>query len=170
VAGKDAASGISWAADRRRRLLGIAIRGDQMIDWIHQRCQEWGYEMRKIHLGNQGWPPRTVLDKMITEGVLGAASAGKFSQYCPECLTPDALQINNAIKLLNELDREHAFLMYVIREKAKVTMARLSVTRSSYYDMVDDLHKRINTSLYCVSEQNNENRRRNPTFNSLVSA
>lgn len=141
-----------------------------MIDWIHARCKDWGHEMRKINLGNQGWPPRTILDKMINEGVLGAASAGKFSQYCPEFLSEESLQINNAIKTLDEFDREHTFVMYVIREKAKVTMARLEVTRSDYYDMVDELHKRINTSLYCVSEQNNENCRRNPALNLLISA
>lgn len=142
----------------------------EMIDWIHARCREWGYQVRKINMGNQGWPPRTVLDKMIREGVLGAASGGKFSQYCPEVLTEEALQMNNAIKQLSEQDREHLFLVYVIREKAKVTMQRLGVTRTAYYDLVDNLHKRINTSLFLVSEQNSKNRQRNPTLDQLVSA
>lgn len=134
-----------------------------MIDWIHSRCKEWGYQVRKINLGNQGWPPRTILDKMIKEGILGAAS-GRFCQHYPECLGEEELKINNAVKRLSENDREILFLMYVVREKPKGIMQRYEISRTQFYNLVDEIHKRINTSLYLVvSEQNSQFCSPNPT-------
>lgn len=140
-----------------------------MIDWIHQRCQSWGRQVRYIQIGKDGWPSRTTLARMIEEGALGA-SAGRFVQHHPECLGPEELQMNNAIKRLGERDRELLFIMYVVREKAKTTMSRYSLSRTAYYDWVDEIHKRISASLNYVSEQNSQNCRRNLTFDSLLSA
>ena len=75
------------------------IGNNRMIDWIHQRCKEWGHQLRRINYGNDGWPPRTILDKMIKEGILGAAS-GRFCQHFPECLGEEELKINNAVEAL----------------------------------------------------------------------
>lgn len=139
-----------------------------MIDWIHVRCKEWGYQVRKINLGNQGWPPRTILDKMIREGILGAAS-GRFAQHYPECLGEEELKLNNSVKQLAELDRELLFLIYVVREKSKSTMQRYSLSRTSYYDWVDKVHKLLSTSLYLsASEQNSQNCRQIPTDSELL--
>lgn len=134
-----------------------------MIDWIHGRCKDWGHQVRKINMGNQGWPPRTVLDKMIKEGILGAAF-GRFMQNYPECLNEEALKTNNAIKRLDERDREILFIVYVTREKSKVTMARYSLLRTAYYDWIDEVHKRLSASLNSISEQNSPKCRQIPTY------
>lgn len=143
--------------------MGVRVESDSMIDWIHSACKDWGYQIRKINYGNQGWPPRTILDKMIREGILGA-SFGQLSQHFPECLSEEALKINNAIKRLTEKDREILFIIYVVGEKSKLTMRRYSLERTAYYDLVDAVHKRINTALYLVeTEHNRQNCRRIPT-------
>jgi hypothetical protein len=139
------------------------LPGEAMIDWIHARCKEWGYQMHKINLGNEGWPPRTILDKMIKEGILGAAS-GRFVQHYPECLGEEEVKINNAIKRMSETDREILFAYYVLRTKPKMIMAAYSFSRTQFYDCIDEIHKRINTSLYLVlSEQNSRFCSQNPT-------
>jgi hypothetical protein len=135
-----------------------------MIDWIHARCREWGYQMRYLYIGQDGWPSRTTLARMIEEGALGA-SVGRFVQHHPECLGEEALQLNNAIKRLGERDREILFVIYIVREKGKITMARYSLSRTAYYDWVDEVHKRISMSLNYISEQNSQKCRQIPTPN-----
>lgn len=126
-----------------------------MIDWIHQRCRSWGSQVRWLYIGKDGWPSRTTLARMIEEGALGAAT-GRFVQHHPECLAPEELQLNNAIKRLGERDREVLFVIYVVREKGKATMARYSLSRTAYYDWVDEVHKRVSSSLNYMSEQNSQ--------------
>jgi hypothetical protein len=134
----------------------------RMIDWIHQRCRSWGSQMRYIWIGKDGWPSRTTLARMIEEGALGAAT-GRFVQHHPECLGPEELQINNAIKRLDEKDREILFVVYVVREKGKLTMGRYSLSRTAYYDWIDEVHKRVSSSLNSISEQNSQKCRQIPT-------
>ena len=126
-----------------------------MIDWIHQRCRDWGAQVRHIYLGRDGWPSKTILSRMIEEGVVGAGCT-RFVQHHPECLGPEQLQINNAVKRLEEKDREVLMLMYVLRERAKVSMARYSLSRTAYYDWVDNIHKRLSCSLNAISEQQSQ--------------
>lgn len=134
-----------------------------MITWIHERCRSWGNQVRYIHMGKDGWPSRTTLARMIEEGALGAAT-GRFVQHHPECLGQEELQLNNAIRRLSEKDREILFVIYVVRIKSKVVMANYSLSRTSYYDWVDEVHKRISASLNSISEQNTQNCRQIPTF------
>ena len=133
-----------------------------MIDWIHQRCRSWGFQVRWLYIGKDGWPSKTTLARMIEEGALGAAT-GRFVQHHPECLGEEELQINNAIKRLDEKDREILFIIYVVREKSKVTMSRYSLSRTAFYDRVDGVHKRISSSLNSISEQNSQKCRQIPT-------
>jgi hypothetical protein len=100
---------------------------------------------------------------MIEEGALGAAT-GRFVQHHPECLGPEEIQLNNAIRRLGERDREILFIVYVVREKGKLTMSRYSLSRTAYYDWIDEVHKRISSSLNYISEQNSQKCRQNPTL------
>jgi len=133
-----------------------------MIDWIHQRCKNWGRQVRYINLGRGGWPPRTILDKMIKEGIVGSA-ASRFVQHYPECLGEEELVINNGVKQLVEKDRELLFLVYVVTEKPKVIMRFYSIDRTPYYDWLDNVHKRLSESLFSKPEQNSQNCRQSPT-------
>lgn len=133
-----------------------------MIDWIDQRCRDWGHQVKYIYFGRGGWPPKTTLARMIEEGILGA-SAGRFVQHFPEFMPPECQQINNAVKRLVERDREVLFRMYVVKDKAKVLMAEFSMSRNAFYDFVDGIHKRLSASLYLNDKQNTENCRRIPT-------
>lgn len=113
-----------------------------MIDWIHARCKTWGAQIRWVYLGKDGWPSRSVLGKMITEGSLGA-SCNRFVQHFPEVLNPEALETNNAIKQLEEKHREILFVHYVVIGKGKVKACRLEIERTVYYDRLDTAHKRL---------------------------
>lgn len=114
-------------------------------------------------MGKDGWPSRTTLARMIEEGALGAAT-GRFVQHHPECLGPEEVQLNNAIRRLGERDREVLFVIYVVRVKSKIAMAHYSLSRTSYYDWVDEVHKRISSSLNSISEQNSPKCRQIPAY------
>ncbi len=117
-----------------------------MIDWIHEGCKHWGWQMRILYVGKDGWPARSILGRLIEEGALGA-SAVRFMQHFPECLDADALRYNNAIKRLVERDREILFVDYVVVGKSKVKAARIGIPRSTYFDRRDAAHTRLASSL-----------------------
>ncbi len=121
-----------------------------MIAWIHERCKHWGWQMRLLYLGKDGWPARSILGKLIEEGALGASSS-RFMQHFPECLDADAIATNNAIKTLSEADREVLFLDYCVIGKAKVKAARMGVERRTYYDRRDAAHVRLSHALYLLA-------------------
>ena len=122
-----------------------------MIDWIHDGCKHWGHQIRILYLGKDGWPPRTILDKMIKEGVLGA-SANQFTQFFPECLDEEAVRWNNAIKSLEEEHRNRLFIHYCVIGKGKVKAARMSESRTVYYDRLDLAHKKVSGALHKLGE------------------
>ncbi len=111
-----------------------------MIDWVRDDAKHWGWQMRITHCGKDGWPPRTTLDKMIKEGVLGA-SVGRFAQHLPECLDEAALEFNNLLKTLPEEHRVRFFIHDCILGKAKFKAWRLGETKTMYYDRLDEAHK-----------------------------
>jgi hypothetical protein len=117
-----------------------------MIDWIHEGCKHWGWQMRMLYVGKDGWPSRTMLARMIEEGALGA-SASRFMQHFPECIDAEALKFNNAIKRLGEKEREILFIDYVVIGKGKVKAVRMGIARSTYFDRRDDAHKALSAEL-----------------------
>lgn len=117
-----------------------------MIDWIHAKCKVWGAQVRWVNSGKDGWPSRTTIGRMIEEGALGA-STGRFSQFLPEVLNPEALEINNAIKKLAETHREILFIHYVVLGKGKVKAGHLGIEKSVYYDRIDRAQTHLITAL-----------------------
>jgi hypothetical protein len=115
-----------------------------------------------MYSGKSGWPPRTIMDKMIKEGIVGSATS-RFIQYHPECLGEEELVTNNAVKRLAERDRELLFIVYVVAERPKMIMRFYSIERTPYYDWIDNVHKRLSESLFLKPEQNSENCRQSPT-------
>lgn len=122
-----------------------------MIDWIHEGCKHWGWQMRVLYMGKDGWPPRTVLAKMIEEGSLGA-SANRFMQFFPECLDSEALRFNNAIKSLHALHRESLFIDYVVIGKSKVKACRMGISRSTYFDRRDRAHTHLASAFHRIDK------------------
>ena len=127
-----------------------------MIDYIHERCRSWGAQMRWVTMGQDGWPSRTILGKMIAEGSLGA-SAGRFVQHFPEVLAPDALEINNAIKTLRETHREILFVHYVVVGQGKSKARTIGIHIQTYYDRLDSSQGELARALYILSIRNSQN-------------
>lgn len=118
-------------------------------DFVRERCRQWGREMRWTFAGKDGWPPRTMLDKMIKEGILGASSS-LIAQVWPEFLSEIATETNIAIKRLPEVDREMIFVQFVVADKAKVKAARMQIHIRTYYARLDTSLTRL-SGILCVA-------------------
>lgn len=116
------------------------------IDYIRARGKEWGYQIRKIYLGADGWPSRTILGRLREEGLLGAASTRLVDNY-RECLVGETLETGNAIKRLDEEDREILFVHFVVIGKGKVKAARLGISRTTYYAKLDRAERNLDRAL-----------------------
>lgn len=123
-----------------------------MIDWIHDECEAWGQQMRAVYLGHDGWPSRTALGKLIEEGVVGA-SASKMLRFFPESLNADALRTNRVIKTLSEDDRVTLFVHYVVIGKGKVKAHRMGLPLRTYYDRLDQAHKRFSGASHALHKK-----------------
>lgn len=127
-----------------------------MIDYIHERCRSWGAQMRWVSMGKDGWPSRTMLARIITEGSLGA-SAGRFVQHFPEVLNAEALEINNAVKTLKEPHREILFVHYVVVGQGKAKARTIGIHIQTYYDRLDSSQGELARALYTISIRNSQN-------------
>lgn len=111
-----------------------------MIDWVHAEAEPWGRQIRWTYLGKDGWPSRTMLGKLIDEGIVGA-SASKFTQFFPEHLSAEALAFNRVYKTLGEDDQLALFVHYVVIGKGKTKAHRMGIPVRTYYDRLDRAHK-----------------------------
>lgn len=128
-----------------------------MIDWVKYRAQEWGAQMRWLYCGKDGWPPRTTLARLIDEGSNGAA-VSRFNQHFPECLSPEALITNNAIKRLAQRHQEMFWIHDVIRGRAKKKAEIMSINVRTYYAWMDEAHNSyVRSSTNAINAQNSQN-------------
>lgn len=110
-----------------------------MIPWVNQLCKDWGRAQHWIWFGGVGLPPRTMLGKLIEEGVVGAAFSSFTMQY-PEVLTGDNLLVANAVKTLPETPRTVITVHYVLHVPTKLKYSKLKMTRHSYYATLSAAH------------------------------
>lgn len=113
-----------------------------MIGWVDAICKEWGRAQYWLLFGKTGWPTRTVLGKLMEEGIVGAACSQFLVEY-PEVLTGDNLRTANAIKLLPEEPRSLVTIHYVIRMPAKQKCQRIPLPLRTYYAKLGDAHVRL---------------------------
>lgn len=118
-------------------------------DFARERCKQWGIEMRWAYSGRDGWPPRTILDKMIKEGILGASSS-RFTQSYPEFLSEIATETNIGIKRLPAMDREMIFLHFMVVGRAKAKAERIGIHIRTYYGRLDTAVTRL-SGILCVA-------------------
>lgn len=117
-----------------------------MINWVHAVCKEWGKAQHWLMFGRRGFGSRTMLGKLIDEGVVGAAS-NQYTREFPEVLTGENLIVANAIKTLPEWPRAIVSVHYVIRLPAYKKYQRLEIPRSTYYEILSQSHIKIANSI-----------------------
>ncbi len=105
-----------------------------MIDWVDTACREWAGPARALIFGKAfGWPPRTLLGRLVDEGPTGASSVG-FYQPMPEGFTGTALDVARAVRRMAETRQFekpwvviHAHYIFAGRARTKAQAIRITV-------------------------------------------
>jgi hypothetical protein len=124
-----------------------------MISWVNAVCKEWGRAQYWLLFGKGGFPTRTILGKLMEEGVVGAACS-QFTMEYPEVLTGDNLVVANAIKTLSEVPRSVVTVHYVFRMPTRLKYAKLGMGRTSYYDTLNLSHVQLANAIDAIDSKN----------------
>ena len=116
-----------------------------MIPWVHESCKAWARYKRWLAAQTElGWPPRSILGKLMEEGP-GAHSSGFHSSVPIGDPPKDYAGISSALyKMLSSYPmRRHAQVVHLhyLGEgdvKAKAAVAELSVPQ--YWDFLHTAH------------------------------
>jgi hypothetical protein len=113
-----------------------------MIGWVNEACKAWGRAQYWVLYGYNGWPSRTLLGKMIDEGIVGAA-VGQWVREFPEVLTGQNLLTANAVKRLGEESRTLVTVHYVIKGHARHKCRVIHMAPRTYYAKLDAVHYQL---------------------------
>lgn len=115
-----------------------------MIDAIDTACRTWASQKRRMMLGNDGWPPRSMLGKLIEEGP-GAHQAGPGFTHYPEGFSGEGLEVSRALRRMAETQQMekpwvvvHAHYLYPGRAKSKAPLIGVSVP--TYWSQLHAAH------------------------------
>jgi len=105
-----------------------------MIDWVDAACREWAGPARALFFGKAfGWPPRTLLGRLVDEGPTGAGQVG-FYQPMPESFQGTALDVSRALRRMAETHRfekpwivAHAHYLFEGRARSKAQQIHITV-------------------------------------------
>lgn len=117
-----------------------------MIQWVDELCKDWGRAQHRLLFGFQGWPTRSMLGRLIDEGIIGASS-NQFTMQYPEVLSAENLKTANAIKTLPEEPRALITIHYVFRLRARDKCERIEMPIRTYYARINDAHRAIESAL-----------------------
>jgi hypothetical protein len=122
---------------------------------VHQHCLEWARFKRKALFGNEGWPSRSTLGRIIEEG--HGASHTQFRNNFPEVMTGIALQVSRALAKMaatHEMERPwlviHAHYLYPGKARAKADAMRISTP--TYWQQVSCAHSYLAGQIEDVEE------------------
>jgi len=104
-----------------------------VIDYIHERCRSWGAQLRWVTSGQDGWPSRTMLARMIAEG-LARSFCGAFRAALPGSLSPRCARDQQRHQNLKEAHREILFVHYVVVGQGKAKAHAIGIHIQTYYD------------------------------------
>ena len=117
-----------------------------MIDWVHDALKDWGRAKYWVLFGRGGYPTRTMLGKLMEEGVVGASCSSLTMEY-PEVLVGENLKTENAVKTLPETPRNIITAHYVFRLPVKLKCAKLEIPKTTYYQLLSHAHINIANAL-----------------------
>lgn len=132
-----------------------------MIDWVDQKCRDWGAHKRWLIHGKEGWPERSILGRLIEEGP--GAGHETFGSQCPIKDPPEeytlvsvALQ-RMALAQGMEKPIQVMHVHYVAYGKAKEKAPKVGVSVKQYWNLLHAAHafiSAIDVSRETVCTQN----------------
>ncbi len=115
-----------------------------MIAWVHNQCSAWGAHRRWLILGEEGWPERSILGRLIEEGP-GAGSCS-YVAHVPITDPPEAYTLVSValqrMAATHELEKPFQVIHahYVCGGKAKEKAPQLGVSVKQYWNLLHTAH------------------------------
>lgn len=115
-----------------------------MITWVDEECRAWAAHYRWLRYGSSGWPPRSLLGKLIEEGP--GAGSGSFVARAPLKEDPPAYRnITLALRRMAdthemEKPRDVVVAHYVYGGNAKSKAPLLRISLPQYWQQLHTAH------------------------------
>jgi hypothetical protein len=115
-----------------------------MIAWVDEQCRSWGAHKRWLVYGEHGWPPRSILGKLIEEGP--GAGESVFVARVPIHDDPPAYTaVNVALQKMAETHEMYTpwivvHAHYVVGGKAKTKAPDIGVSLPQYWRLLHAAH------------------------------
>jgi len=127
-----------------------------MIQWVHQHCLEWARFKRRALYGDEGWPPRSSLGRVIDEGP--GASHSTLRDNFPEVMTGVALQVSRALAKMaatHEMEKQWlvVHLHYLYPDKARAKADAMRISAPTYWQHVNCAHSYLAGQIEDVEPQ-----------------
>lgn len=104
-------------------------------EWLEPMIETWRGQVLGAWRGEDGWPARTVLGRIIDEGA--GASHGGGSQRVFEVYHGDGLKIRRAIEGMPLGPRQVFVAHYLASGNATSKSAELGIKKSRYWSLLD---------------------------------
>lgn len=115
-----------------------------MISWVDNDCRAWSAHYRWQMLGDDGWPERSILGRLIDEGP-GAGHAPFGTRVLVKDPPDEYRFINLALQhmaLTREMEKPRyaIHLHYLIRGRAKTKAPLMEVSVKQYWNLLHAGH------------------------------
>jgi len=114
------------------------MRLSEMIDWVKDELREWGYQVSRKP---KGWPPLTLLGRIIELSPAGAMATGK-RDFVPKGISMGkSLKAHRIVLAMPHDLREVAFVKYAVRGITdKQRAQKLNLSRRIFYTRLECAH------------------------------
>ncbi len=118
-----------------------------MIAWVDNQCRAWSAHYRWVMTGEDGWPERSILGRLIEEGP-GAGHTG-YGSHVPIKDPPEAYTlVTLALRHMADthemvLARDAIHWHYLARGKASAKAPALGVSVKQYWNLIHTAHAYI---------------------------
>lgn len=115
-----------------------------MIAWVDSHCRDWGAHKRWLEYGEHGWPPLTIIGRIMTEGA--GAGQGSYRARIPiKDDPPNYTSVNIALQRMAltkgmYVPARVVEAHYVFGGKAKEKAPKLALSVRQYWQLLHAAH------------------------------
>lgn len=109
------------------------------VAYADGRLDAWASWVRS---NQQGWPPRTLLARVMEEGISGAAHG-----TCAESMPMHILETDRAVAHIEQRLRQVVKVYYLTHAASEVKAAKLGVSRATFWRLIERAQLAVHAQL-----------------------
>ena len=135
---------------------GSGVTDQLDVSFAKACARVWGRQVWRIWLGMDGWPAKTLLGRIMEEGLTGAGHTRARAWY-PEGLTEEGLLVSRALHRLEEPDRRALMIHYAVPLPADRKARVVGIAERTYYRSVGEATRRLAVALSTLDNAGSPN-------------